>query len=64
MFLAIAFGPAGHLYLKGAALYVVLMYAAWFGLLIATPLPPLTSAFLLTVLSALLMNARISKTQP
>ena len=63
MVLAIAFGPAGHLYLKGAALYVVLMYAAWFGLLIATPLPPLISAFLLTVLSALLMNARIPKAQ-
>ena len=59
MLLAIVFGPAGHLYLKGAAPYVLLMYAAWFGLLVATPLPPLVSAFLLTVLSALLMNARI-----
>ena len=59
MFLAIAFGPAGHLYLRGAARYVLLMYAAWIGLLVATPLPPLISAFLLTVLSALLMNARM-----
>lgn len=59
MFLAIAFGPAGHLYLRGAARYVLLMYAAWIGLLVATPLPPMISAFLLTVLSALLMNARM-----
>jgi hypothetical protein len=59
MFLAIAFGPAGHLYLRGAARYVLLMYAAWIGLLVATPLPPIVSAFLLTVLSALLMNARM-----
>jgi hypothetical protein len=59
MFLAIAFGPAGHLYLRGAARYVLLMYAAWNGLLVATPLPPIVSAFLLTVLSALLMNARM-----
>jgi len=59
MFLAIAFGPAGHLYLRGAARYVLLMYAAWIGLLVATPLPPLVSAILLTVLSALLMNARM-----
>jgi len=64
MFLAIVFGPAGHLYLKGAAPYVLLMYAAWFGLLVATPLPPLISAFLLTVLSALLMNARLSRASP
>ena len=62
MFLAILFGPAGHLYLKGAAPYVVLMYAAWIGLLLATPLPPLISAFLLTVLSAMLMNVRLRKT--
>jgi hypothetical protein len=59
MFLAIAFGPAGHLYLRGAARYVLLMYAAWIGLLVATPLPPLVSGLLLTVLSALLMNARM-----
>jgi hypothetical protein len=59
MFLAIAFGPAGHLYLRGAARYVLLMYAAWIGLLVATPLPPIVSALLLTVLSALLMNARM-----
>lgn len=61
MVLAIFFGPAGHLYLRGAARYVVLMYAAWVGLLVATPLPPLLSAFLLTVLSALLMNVRLRK---
>ena len=63
MFLAIAFGPAGHLYLRGAARYVLLMYAAWIGLLVATPLPPILSAVLLTVLSALLMNARM-RTKP
>lgn len=59
MLLAIVFGPCGHLYLKGAAKYVVLMYAAWFGLLVATPLPPLVSGLLLMVLSALLMNVRV-----
>lgn len=59
MFLAIFFGPAGHLYLRGAARYVLLMYAAWIGLLVATPLPPLLSAFLLTILSAMLMNVRL-----
>ena len=64
MFLAILFGPAGHLYLKGAARYVLLMYAAWIGLLFATPLPPLISALLLTVLSAMLMNVRLRKTAP
>jgi len=63
MFLAIAFGPAGHLYLRGAARYVLLMYAAWIGLLVATPLPPIISAVLLTILSALLMNARM-RTKP
>src|SRR4051812_20509424 len=42
--LAIVCGPAGHLYLPGAARYVLLMYAAWLGLLFATPLPPLISA--------------------
>ena len=62
LFLAIVFGPAGHLYLRGAARYVLLMYAAWIGLLLATPLPPLISAFLLTVLSAMLMNVRLRKT--
>ena len=62
MFLAILFGPAGHLYLKGAARYVLLMYAAWIGLLFATPLPPIISALLLTVLSAMLMNVRLRKT--
>jgi hypothetical protein len=59
MFLAIFFGPAGHLYLRGAARYVLLMYAAWIGLLVATPLPPALSAFLLTILSAMLMNVRL-----
>ena len=59
LFLAILFGPAGHLYLKGAARYVLLMYAAWIGLLFATPLPPLVSALLLTVLSVMLMNVRL-----
>jgi hypothetical protein len=39
------------------------MYAAWIGLLVATPLPPILSAVLLTVLSALLMNARM-RTKP
>jgi hypothetical protein len=57
--LAIVCGPAGHLYLPGAARYVLLMYAAWLGLLFATPLPPLVSALLLTVLSVLLMNVRL-----
>jgi hypothetical protein len=62
--LAILFGPAGHLYLKGAARYVLLMYAGWVGLLLATPLPPVISASLLTVLSALLMNVRIRNSAP
>ena len=62
MFLAIMFGPAGHLYVKGAARYVLLMYAAWIGLLLATPLPPVISALLLTVLSVMLMNVRLRKT--
>ena len=57
--LAILFGPCGHLYLKGAARYIALMYAAWLVLLEATPLPPLVSSLLVTVLSALLMNVRI-----
>jgi hypothetical protein len=64
LFLAVFFGPAGHLYLKGAARYVLLMYAAWIGLLWATPLPPLISALLLTVLSVLLMNVRLRETAP
>jgi hypothetical protein len=59
MLLAILFGPCGHLYIKGAAKYVLLLYAAWWGLLVATPLPPLVSGLLLMVLSALLMNVRI-----
>ncbi len=59
LFLAVLFGPAGHLYLKGGARYILLMYAAWLGLLIATPLPVMISGLLLTVLSVLLMNARI-----
>jgi hypothetical protein len=60
--LAILFGPAGHLYLKGAARYIALMYLAWAGLLVATPLPPLVSGLLLMVLSGLLMNVRLRKT--
>src|SRR4030095_11525026 len=59
MFLAVFFGPAGHLYLRGAGRSVLVMYAAWVGLLVATPLPPLLSAFLLTILSAMLMNVRL-----
>lgn len=59
MTLAILFGPAGHLYLKGAARYVLLMYAGWLGLLLATPLPPAISASLLTILSVMLMNVRL-----
>jgi H+/Cl- antiporter ClcA len=59
LLLAILFGPAGHLYLKGGARYILLLYAAWFGLLVATPLPPVVGGLLLTVLSALLMNVRI-----
>jgi hypothetical protein len=59
MFLAIAFGPCGHLYIKGAAKYVALMYAAWLGLLVATPLPVTVSGLLLMILSALLMNVRM-----
>ena len=63
MFLAVLFGPAGHLYLRGAARYVVLMYVAWVGLLLFTPLPPMVSGGLLTVLSALLMNVRLQKSK-
>jgi hypothetical protein len=59
MCLAIVFGPCGHLYIKGAARYVVLMYVAWWGLLVVTPLPPMVSGLLLMVLSALLMNVRM-----
>ncbi len=59
--LAAVLGPAGHLYLKGAARYLLLMYAAWIGLLFGTPLPPLVSALLLTVLSVMLMNVRLQK---
>jgi hypothetical protein len=59
LFLAVLFGPCGHLYLKGAARYIALMYAAWAGLLLFTPLPPLVSGMLLMVLSGLLMNARL-----
>jgi hypothetical protein len=57
--LAVVFGPCGHLYLKGAARYIALMYLAWAGLLIFTPLPPLVSGTLLSILSGLLMNARL-----
>src|SRR4051812_18432217 len=63
MALAILFGPCGHLYLKGAARYIALMYLAWAGLLIATPLPPLVSGMLLMVLSGLLMNVRLRNAQ-
>jgi len=59
--LAILFGPAGHLYMKGGIRYILLMYAAWVGLLVATPLPPVVSAMLLTVLSVLLMNVRLGR---
>jgi hypothetical protein len=59
MFLAIMFGPCGHFYVKGAAKYVVLMYAAGWGLLVTTPLPPIVNGLLLATLSALLMNVRI-----
>jgi hypothetical protein len=58
--LAILFGPCGHLYLKGAARYIALMYLAWAGLLL-TPLPPVVSGMLLSVLSGLLMNVRLQK---
>jgi hypothetical protein len=61
IFLAVLFGPCGHLYLKGAARYIALMYLAWAGLLVATPLPPLVSGMLLSVLSGLLMNVRLRK---
>jgi hypothetical protein len=61
--LAILFGPCGHLYLKGAARYIALMYLAWAALLILTPLPPLVSGMLLMVLSGLLMNVRLRNTQ-
>jgi hypothetical protein len=57
--LAVLFGPAGHLYLRGAARYIALMYLAWAGLLILTPLPPTVSGLLLMVLSGLLMNVRL-----
>src|SRR5438128_1855185 len=59
MFLAVLFGPCGHLYLKGAARYIALMYLAWAGLLVLTPLPPVVSGMLLMVLSGLLMHARL-----
>ena len=59
IFLAVLFGPCGHLYLKGAARYIALMYLAWAGLLIFTPLPPLVSGMLLSILSGLLMNVRL-----
>lgn len=61
IFLAVLFGPCGHLYLKGAARYIALMYAAWAGLLVFTPLPPLVSGMLLSILSGLLMNVRLRK---
>jgi hypothetical protein len=59
--LAILFGPAGHLYLRGGAPYIIIMYAAWAGLLMATSLPVMVSGVLLTVLSAMLMNVRLNK---
>jgi hypothetical protein len=59
IFLAVLFGPCGHLYLKGAARYIALMYLAWAGLLFFTPLPPLVSGLLLSVLSGLLMDVRL-----
>jgi uncharacterized membrane protein YccC len=59
--LAVLFGPCGHLYLKGAARYIALMYLAWAGLLVLTPLPPLVSGLLLMVLSGLLMDVRLRK---
>jgi hypothetical protein len=59
--LAILFGPAGHLYLRGGAPYIILLYVAWLGLLLATPLPVMVSGILLTVLSAMLMNVRLKK---
>ena len=64
LWLAVLFGPCGHLYLKGGAPYIVLLYAAWFGLLVATPLPPMVSGLLLTVLSGMLMNVRLHNTKP
>ena len=64
LWLAVLFGPCGHLYLKGGAPYIVLLYAAWFGLLVATPLPPMVSGLLLTVLSGMLMNVRLQKAKP
>jgi hypothetical protein len=57
--LAVLFGPAGHLYLRGAARYIALMYLAWAGLIVFTPLPPTVSGVLLMVLSGLLMNVRL-----
>jgi len=59
IFLAVLFGPCGHLYMKGAGRYILLMYLAWFGLFRFTPLPPLVSGVLLSILSGLLMNARL-----
>ena len=64
MLLAVLFGPCGHLYLKGAARYIALMYLAWAGLLIFTPLPPVVSGVLLMVLSGLLMHARLRASVP
>ena len=63
--LAALFGPAGHLYFRGGAPYIVILYAAWAGLLLATPLPVMVSGILLTVLSVMLMNVRLKKlTEP
>ena len=61
--LAVLFGPCGHLYVKGAARYIALMYLAWAVLLVATPLPPLVSGILLSILSGLLMNVRMRQAQ-
>jgi hypothetical protein len=63
IFLAVFFGPCGHLYLKGAGRYIALMYLAWAGLRVATPLPPMVSGVLLMILSVLLMNARLRQGQ-
>src|SRR3954469_16634909 len=64
IFLAVLFGPCGHLYLSGAARYIALLYLAWAGLLILTPLPPMVSGVLLMVLSGLLMNVRLHEHAP
>jgi len=64
LLLAVLFGPCGHLYLRGAARYIALMYLGWAGLYFLTPLPPTVSGVLLMVLSGLLMNARLRAAAP